>query len=141
MTIRFPTHASTSDKPKSNGKQRPPKYAMLSVAFAIGAIVLFLLASLIDSVQDYSMYILIIGAALLVASWGIYFFVGKPSSKKTLPDERENVITVIGCKGCDKREERAFETGDFMFKELGPCAKCSGVSFIKAIYLIPTKKE
>ncbi len=144
MPINFPTRASTPETPKSESKPKQPKYAALSVIFAVGAIALFLVASLIDSVQDYSMYILVVGALLLVASWGIYFFAGKPSSKELPEDkdkEKENVITVIGCRGCDRREERAFETGDYMFKELGPCAKCSGVSFIKAIYLVPTKKE
>ena len=111
MPINFPTRASTPETPKSESKPKQPKYAALSVIFAVGAIALF---------------------------------AGKPSSKELPEDkdkEKENVITVIGCRGCDRREERAFETGDYMFKELGPCAKCSGVSFIKAIYLVPTKKE
>ncbi len=140
MPIHIPKQASMSNPTNSTSKPKQPRYAIMSVGFAVGAIVLFIIASLIDSVKDYAMYILIVGALLLVASWGIYFFAGKPS-KKMENEERENVITVIGCRGCDKREERAFETGDFMFKELGACAKCSGVSFIKAIYLIPTKKE
>lgn len=140
MAIHIPNHLSNSTPVRSASKKKQPTYAMVSIGLTVGAFILFLIASFIDTLDDYSMYLLLAGVVLLVASWGIYFFAGKPT-KKEKDEERENVITVIGCRGCDIREERAFQSGDFMFKELGACKKCSGASFIKAIYLIPTKKE
>ncbi len=140
MQAQIHNQESNSKQPSEAKKTKQPKYAMISIALTIGAFILFMLASFFDSMAEYAMYLLIAGVALLVASWGIYFFAGKPSSKE-LDEEKENAITVIGCKGCDIREERAFQTGDFMFKELGACKKCSGASFIKAIYVVSKKKE
>jgi len=124
----------------SKTKRRQPKFAIASIILTVAAFVIFVAASFIDPISEYSSYLMIVGLALLIASWGIYFFAGKP--QKEAAEAPETVMTVIGCKGCDIREERAFATGDYIFKDLGPCKKCSGSSFIKAIYAVtPPKKE
>jgi predicted nucleic-acid-binding Zn-ribbon protein len=76
------------------------------------------------------------GLILLIISWAIYFM----GLKQIKPQTTENVITVIACKNCDYREERPFMEGDYVFKEIGKCKKCSGTSYIYAIYLVPVKK-
>lgn len=124
----------------SKTKRRQPKFAIASIILTVAAFIIFVAASFIDPLSEYSSYMMIVGLALLVASWGIYFFAGKP--QKAPEEAVETVMTVIGCKGCDVREERAFVAGDYIFKELGQCKKCSGASFIKAIYAVtPPKKE
>jgi hypothetical protein len=122
---------------KMFSKSRQPKIAIISIILIAGAFVFFVASYLVDSA--YSTYLMVGGLALLIASWAVYFFMGKPDKSKQ--ETPESVITVIGCKGCDFREERAFATGDYIFKEVGPCKKCQGVSYIRAIYSVTPKKE
>lgn len=120
-------------------KRRQSKFAIISIVLTLGAFALFILATFVDTLSDYSPVLMTAGLALLIASWGIYFFGGRSVHK--LEEDTENVITVIGCQSCDFREERVFAQGDYIFKELGPCKKCSGSSYIRAIYAVPVKKE
>jgi uncharacterized membrane protein YfbV (UPF0208 family) len=120
-------------------KRRQSKFAIISIVLTLGAFALFILATFVDTLSDYSPVLMTAGLALLIASWGIYFFGGRSVQK--LEEDTENVITVIGCQSCDFREERVFAQGDYIFKELGPCKKCSGSSYIRAIYAVPVKKE
>jgi len=120
-------------------KQRQSKFAIISIVLALGAFALFVLATFVDPLSAYSTVLMVAGLALLIASWGIYFFGGRTAQK--LEEAAENVITVIGCRSCDLREERAFTLGDYIFKELGQCKKCPGNSYIRAIYAVPLKKE
>lgn len=47
-----------------------------------------------------------------------------------------NVISVIACQKCNYRGEKAYTSGDFVFKRLGSCVKCGGETFIWAIYSV-----
>ncbi|MCQ5363105.1 MAG: hypothetical protein NO515_02705 [Candidatus Methanomethylicia archaeon] len=118
---------------------RKPKFAIISILLTFGAFILFVLATIVDPLSTYSNILMVAGLALLAASWGVYFIGGRSLQRTEVATE--NVITVIGCKGCDIREERPFSEGDYVFKELGPCKKCAGTSYIRAIYAIPTKKD
>ncbi|MEM2001452.1 MAG: hypothetical protein QXS54_06460 [Candidatus Methanomethylicaceae archaeon] len=120
-------------------RERQPKFAMISILLTLGAFILFVLATIVDPLSNYSNVLMIAGLALLAASWGIYFIGGRSLQRAEI--STENVITVIGCRGCDIREERPFSEGDYVFKEVGPCKKCSGISYIRAIYSIPIKKD
>ncbi len=120
-------------------KNKQPKIAIISILLTLGAFVLFVLATIVDNLSPYSNILMMAGLALLAASWGVYFIGGRSLQKAEVATE--NVITVVGCKGCDIREERPFLEGDYVFKEVGPCNKCSGTSYIRAIYAIPIKKD
>ncbi|MDD1776246.1 MAG: hypothetical protein LUP94_02705, partial [Candidatus Methanomethylicus sp.] len=120
-------------------KSKQPMFAIISVILTVVAFGLFILANFMDPTSIYGTYMLVGGLSLLVASFGLYFFVGK--SGKAPAETPENVITVIACKNCDFKEERAFLPGDYIFKEMGPCKKCQGASYIKAIYSVTPKKE
>ncbi len=120
-------------------RSRQSVLAIVSIALTVIAFIIFLLASFVTQLEDYGTYLLAIGLVLLAVSWVIYIFGGRSASKKEPPVE--NVITVIGCRDCDVREERPFQQGDFIPKELGPCKKCGGKSYIKGIYAVPVKKE
>jgi hypothetical protein len=120
-------------------RSRQSVLAMISIGLTVVAFIVFILASVMPELADYSTILMAMGIALLAVSWGIYLFGGRGSSKKE-PSE-EKVMTVIGCRNCDVREERDFQQGDYIPKELGPCKKCGGKSYIKAIYAIPIKKE
>jgi len=50
-------------------------------------------------------------------------------------------ITKITCQNCKHSEKRLFQTGDYVFKNQGPCLKCGGKMVIEAIYLPPKTKN
>jgi len=120
-------------------RKRQSLLAMVSIGLTLVAFILFVLATFVSQVASYSTYIMFVGLAMLILSWGIYFLGGR--TMKPAQNQKENVMTVIGCKNCDYREERQFASGDYVTKELGPCKKCSGSSYIRAIYEVETKKE
>ncbi|MGQ9759712.1 MAG: hypothetical protein ACUVQ5_03955 [Candidatus Methanomethylicaceae archaeon] len=120
-------------------KQKQPKFAIISMILTLVAFALFILATFIDPFSPYSNILMVAGISLLAASWGIYFIGGRSLQKAEVMTE--NVITVIGCKSCDLKEERPFIEGDYVFKEVGACKKCTGPSYIRAIYSIPLKKD
>jgi len=115
------------------------KVAVISMVMTVGAIVLFLLPTILSQFYSYDDVMMFSGIGLLAASYVVFFFGGK--SSKTPEGAKENIITVIGCRSCDYREERPFVAGDYIGKDLGPCKKCSGPSYIKAIYAVETKKQ
>jgi hypothetical protein len=119
-------------------KNRQPTLAILSIGLTIIAFVLFILATFVPDLVNYSTILLAAGLGLLAVSWAIYIFGGRATAKKEPAVEK--VVTVIGCRNCDVREERDFQQGDHIPKELGPCKKCGGKSYIKAIYAISDKK-
>ncbi|MBC7120566.1 MAG: hypothetical protein H5T33_03145 [Candidatus Methanosuratus sp.] len=118
----------------SNHRQRN---TVISIALTLIAFVLFVSVSLFEELADSSMMIMVVGLLLLAASWVVYFLPGRSAPK----EEVENVITVISCKSCGQIEERSFVQGDYVFKDMGQCKKCSGPSYIKSIYSISHKKE
>ncbi len=53
-----------------------------------------------------------------------------------------NVVTVIECKKCGFKQIRKFTKGDFVFKNVGNCQKCSNEPMIiTGIYAEETKKK
>ncbi len=120
-------------------RSRQSVMALISIALTVVAFIIFILASIIESLFNYQMILMAVGLVLLAVSWAIYLIGGRGPSRKEPVEEK--VMTVIGCRNCDIREERDFQQGDFIPKELGPCKKCGGKSYIKAIYAIPPKKE
>jgi hypothetical protein len=110
---------------------------IISIVLTLIAFVLFVSVALFEELAELSMIIMIAGLVLLAASWAVYFMSGKTPPK----EEAENVITVIACRSCGQVEERSFAQGDYIFKDMGQCKKCSGPSFIKSIYSVSPKKE
>jgi cation transport ATPase len=51
------------------------------------------------------------------------------------------VTTTIECKKCGFKNVREFQRGDYIFKELGTCEKCSDTMMITAIYKEVKEKE
>ena len=120
-------------------KRKQSGLVFVSIALTLVAFVILMLASFVEPFMTYSNSLLLLGLGILAVSWTLYFFGGR--SSKSHEPAKESVITVIGCKNCDMREERAFAVGDYIPKDMGPCKKCSGPSYIKAIYSVETKKE
>ena len=120
-------------------KQNQSKFAIVSIIMVIVAFVIFIAASFFESLSNYTTYLMVAGMVVLAAAWAIYFFGGRSTSQPE--SAQDNVISVMACRGCDMREERAFVKGDYILKEVGPCKKCAGTSYIKAIYAVTPKKD
>jgi hypothetical protein len=59
---------------------------------------------------------------------------------RSKPVEERKTVTVVSCYGCDYREVREFQKGDYIFKKLGACGACGSERYIRAIYSIPMSK-
>ncbi len=56
--------------------------------------------------------------------------------------EAPSVMTTVECRKCGEKTVREFQRGDYVFKELGPCAKCPDDKMtITAIYREVKEKE
>ncbi|WXG40844.1 MAG: hypothetical protein WED07_08730 [Candidatus Freyarchaeum deiterrae] len=59
---------------------------------------------------------------------------------RSKPVKEYKTVTVVNCYGCDYREIREFQKGDYIFKKLGACSACGSEQYISAIYSIPLSK-
>lgn len=75
--------------------------------------------------------------AILLLIFAIYPALAFSRSK---PVKERKTVTVVNCYGCNYREVRGFQKGDYVFKKLGDCSACSSEQYISAIYSIPISK-
>ncbi len=54
--------------------------------------------------------------------------------------ELAEIRRLIVCDKCGVETEGPYEAGDHVFREIGPCPRCDGRLYIKAIYSIEKKK-
>jgi len=54
--------------------------------------------------------------------------------------EFAEVRRLIACDRCGVETEGPLEPGDHIFRDIGPCPRCEGRLYIKAIYSIDTKE-
>ena len=55
--------------------------------------------------------------------------------------ETPQITTTIECKKCGFKSVREFQRGDYIFKEVEPCQKCSDKMLITAIFREVKEKE
>ena len=55
--------------------------------------------------------------------------------------ETPPIITTIECKKCGFKSVREFQRGDYIFKEVEPCQKCTDKMLITAIFRENKEKE
>jgi hypothetical protein len=67
----------------------------------------------------------------------ILVFRGTRSPEKL---EFAEVRRLIACDQCGVETEGPLEQGDHIFREIGPCPRCEGTLYIKAIYSIEKKE-
>jgi len=72
--------------------------------------------------------------ALLLAIYPLILF----SRPKPVPERK--TVTVVKCKGCDYREVRDFQKGDYVFKKMGSCSSCGSEKYVSAIYSVPVSR-
>ncbi|MEM3593584.1 MAG: hypothetical protein QXS27_02540 [Candidatus Jordarchaeaceae archaeon] len=114
-------------------------FSIMLATFGIYLIYLHLNASFLDLFLD-----LFTGIrnqrlfyAILLLIFAIYPVLAFSRSK---PAVERKTVTVVNCYGCDYREIRNFQKGDYVFKKLGACSVCSSEQYISAIYSVPLSK-
>jgi len=55
--------------------------------------------------------------------------------------EPPKVYTTVECPNCQFKSTREFQEGDYVFKEVENCPKCSGKMFISFIYRIADEEK
>lgn len=72
--------------------------------------------------------------SLFIAIYPVIMF------SRSKPVIEYKTVTVVKCYGCDYREVRDFQKGDYIFKKLGACGACDSEQYISDIYSIPMSK-
>jgi hypothetical protein len=93
----------------------------------------------IPASQDLALYLLILGAVGLILS--IYILLQLRRRIVRARIESPPIVTVVECKACGYKNSRAFQRGDYIFKEGEACDKCKGKTLITAIYREVKDKE
>lgn len=86
----------------------------------------------IPASSDLALYLLILGAVGLILS--IYILLQLRKRIQHARIESPAIVTVVECKACGYKNNRAFQRGDYIFKEGEACDKCKGKTLITAIY-------
>lgn len=125
----------------NTGKAKLP----LSVLLVMLVLVLVCLIAIIVAVNLFASdpviaeYLLLFGLVALVAAG--YGLIQVRRRVMSLRIELPPVTTTIECKKCGFKTVRAFERGDFVFKEVDKCQKCNDKMLVTAIYREISEKE
>jgi hypothetical protein len=84
-------------------------------------------------------YLLLIGA--LGLAFSTYMLLQTRRRMSSLRIEVPPIMSTIECKKCGFKNVREFQRGDYVFKEVEPCQKCSDKMLITAIYREVKEKD
>ena len=126
----------------SSTTTRISTYLMIIVLLVLALSVVALILSanaFIAGNEMVSVYLLVVGFIAM----GLSFYVIFQSRKRatSMKIDAPKVMTTIECKKCDFKSVRKFQRGDFVFKDLDACQKCSDKMIITAIYKEVKEKE
>jgi hypothetical protein len=126
----------------SSTTTRISTYLMIIVLLVLALSVVALILSanaFIAGNEMVSVYLLVVGFIAM----GLSFYVIFQSRKRatSMKIDAPKVMTTIECKKCDFKSVREFQRGDFVFKDLDACQKCSDKMIITAIYKEVKEKE
>lgn len=117
---------------------------ILSAIFSIFSLILLLVAIIniridYNELDIFSLDFLIAG--IICMSISIYFSYKYKQLLRLRILKTPQVVTNIKCvnKICNYKEERLFQEGDYIFKNIGKCPKCNSDLFIYAIYTLDLK--
>lgn len=114
---------------------------IIFVVVALAVAALLLAGSLLITGQSPTAAGLL--AVIGVFAMGLSVAVLYQTRRRTIAmkNEAPKVMTTIECKKCGTKNVREHQRGDFVFKEVGACQKCSDQQLITAIFKEVTEKE
>jgi hypothetical protein len=84
-------------------------------------------------------YLLLIGA--LGLAFSTYMLLQTRRRMSSLRIEVPPIMSTIECKKCGFKNVREFQRGDYIFKDVEPCQKCTDKMLITAIYREVKEKD
>lgn len=127
--------------------RRPVGVSVLFLYFVLSFILLvFSILVLYQGVALYShgeLDTAIVWISMGALGMGVSFFITRRLRRGTMTPRLSpfNVVTVAECSKCDFKSLRKFERGDYVFKQLEKCPKCSNSMTITSIYLEEAAKK
>jgi hypothetical protein len=130
------------EKSSGNGRAKMP----VSVLLIMVAVLLVCLIAIILAINyyfqnqsDLAGYLLLFG--IIVFAGATYSLLQVRRRVMRLKIEAPPITTTIECKKCGFKTVRAFQRGDYVFKEVEPCQKCNDKMMITAIYREISQKD
>jgi hypothetical protein len=128
---------------KKSSTNKLSSYIMLIVLIVLGLAIVALFSAGYAYVSGYIIeagFLIIVGAFALTISCVVLYQARQ--SATTLNVEAPKVMTYFECKNCGTKARRDFQRGDFVYKELDACPKCSEQKqMITGIYKEIAEKE
>jgi hypothetical protein len=91
--------------------------------------------------SDFQFAAFLLAIGLIAMGMSVYVLLQSRKRMASMKIEAPKVMTTIECKKCGFKSVREFQRGDFVFKDLDPCQKCTDKMIITAIYKEVKEKE
>jgi hypothetical protein len=128
---------------ESSGNQRsrisPSALMTLFIMLVLSLAALIYGISILETYPDIGYIVLLF--SFLGAAIATYALVQMRRRLSKLKIVIPPVTTTIECKKCGFKNVREFQRGDYIFKEVEPCQKCTDKMLISAIYREVKEKE
>ncbi len=108
---------------------------IIGIMLLLGAVSVFLVYIGLQTLSGNDLFtsFMYIGAGLgafVVVGYRLFKLLKVTGPKSDSPKE---VFTTVECTQCEKKTERPFMRGDYIYKNSGPCTDCSGQQVITKI--------
>lgn len=109
------------------------------IVLALSIVALISAVTIFPEAPQMAGFLLLIGfIAMSLAAYVLFQSRRRAISMKIEPPQ---VMTTIECRKCGFKSVRAYQRGDYVFKELEKCQKCDDKMMITAIYKEVKEKE
>jgi len=109
------------------------------IVLALSIVALISAVTIFPEAPQMAGFLLLIG--FIAMSLAAYVLLQSRRRAISMKIEPPQVMTTIECRKCGFRSVRAYQRGDYVFKELEKCQKCDDKMMITAIYREVKEKE
>ena len=109
------------------------------IVLALSIVALISAVTIFPEAPQMAGFLLLIG--FIAMSLAAYVLLQSRRRAISMKIEPPQVMTTIECRKCGFKSSRAYQRGDYVFKELEKCQKCDDKMMITAIYKEVKEKE
>jgi hypothetical protein len=109
------------------------------IVLALSIVALISAVTIFPEAPQMAGFLLLIG--FIAMSLAAYVLLQSRRRAISMKIEPPQVMTTIECRKCGFKSVRAYQRGDYVFKELEKCQKCDDKMMITAIYKEVKEKE
>ena len=126
---------------QSSATTKISTYLMMIVliVLALSIVALISAVTIFPEAPQMAGFLLLIG--FIAMSLAAYVLLQSRRRAISMKIEPPQVMTTIECRKCGFKSVRAYQRGDYVFKELEKCQKCDDKMMITAIYKEVKEKE